>query len=266
MKTFLEFVESQKRLPCIDTIFGSHSLPKQVNETYIPEVKGARHMDHEQQIEKMKRSEADPIHGDNRPNTEHPELEAAKAYTNESTLINGYLKTKYKGEEDVKPHHFNIHSSDIAKLDDFVGSHETPRDIHVFSGVTKSPLKYFPDANPHEKFIGHLPHFTSTSTNFGQAKEFTSLDNDSHPPENLANANQGVYPGDKVGHVLKIEVPKGTKAVSMRDISKHPNEDEILLHRGHNLEIHPHPTFDPGSNVFVWHSKIVGHNPQEIPE
>jgi hypothetical protein len=267
MKTFLEFVESQKRLPCIDTIFGSHAIQKSVQEAFIPEVKGARHLDHVQQIEPISKQAGDVIHSKNSPDAFHPEVNRAKSYTSESTLMNGFLKTHYKNpEEGVRPHHFNIEPHHLAEMDSFMEAHRTPEDMHLFTGVTKSPLDYHGPERTDKPFIGHLPHYTSTSTNYKEALSFASPREDVRKPENLANANQGAYPdeGKQQKHVLKISVPKGTHAVSLRPISQHPSEDEILLHRGHNLEIHPHPTFDPENNAFVWHAKIAGHNPETV--
>lgn len=268
MKTFLEFVESLNRLPCIETTFGSHSIKKPLQEAFIPSIKGARNMDHREQIEIHPETTQNDIHNLNYPDKGHEEIKRAHSYTRDSTMMNDFLKTHYKHpEEDARPHEFGTAGHELAEMDSFINSHVAPRDFHVFSGVTKSPVDYHNPQDHDKPFLGHLPHYTSTSTNYHEALSFASPFVSSRPPENLANSNQGAFPSsDRVKHVLKISVPKGTKAVSMRPISEHPTEDEILLHRGHNIEIHPHPTFDPEHNAYVWHSKIVSHTPESVYE
>jgi hypothetical protein len=50
-------------------------------------------------------------------------------------------------------------------------------------------------------------------------------------------------------------------------ISNHPKEKEVLLQRGHDLEIHHEPTIvnhPKYGTIYVWHAKIVGHNPTKL--
>lgn len=264
MISFLEFIEHQRKLPIIETVFGSDSI----SESNIPEVRGSRHFTTHQQIEPHSNDEADSIHEQNKyQEGDREENKHVASYTNESTMLNGFLKEHYcDPSKSVRPRDWGFHQSHLAYLDDALNRHQTGSDFHVYAGVAKSPLEYFKNSNANGKFVGHLPHYTSTSTSYNEAKHFAN--NSKSQPENIANANEGVYPEEngEYKNVLKIHVPKGTNAMSMRDISKHPEEDEVLLHRGHNIEVHPHPTFDEANKTFVWHSKIVGHDPERVYE
>ena len=66
---------------------------------------------------------------------------------------------------------------------------------------------------------------------------------------------------------MRIDVPKGTQAGSMSGNTYYPKEKEVLLQRGHDLEIHHKPTIinHPKHGIVnVWHAKIVGHNPKPL--
>jgi hypothetical protein len=68
-------------------------------------------------------------------------------------------------------------------------------------------------------------------------------------------------------HVLKIHLPKGTQAGSIKHLSNYKKENEVLLNRGHDLEIHHEPTVidhPKKGKVHIWHAKVVDHNPQKL--
>lgn len=72
------------------------------------------------------------------------------------------------------------------------------------------------------------------------------------------------YPDSgEVRHIIKIHVPKGTNAMSLKEHSFVPEEKEVLLHRGHNLEIHHKPE-KLDKDTYLWHAKITGHKVNDL--
>jgi hypothetical protein len=63
-----------------------------------------------------------------------------------------------------------------------------------------------------------------------------------------------------------IELPIGTPAVSLKKISSHDYENEILLPRGIDIEVQPTPEIVEkyGGKIYVWKAKALGHSPIEI--
>lgn len=137
-------------------------------------------------------------------------------------------------------------------------------DTHVYTGLKDSPAKHFTGEGSAKV---HLPAYTSTSTQYRIAKNFTSGKPiskehlEKHSPINSdykKNTKRST-----ADHVLKIHLPKGTKAGSVKHFATFEKENEILLHRGHNIEIHPHPTIDK-DGTHVWHARIISHTPDKV--
>lgn len=52
------------------------------------------------------------------------------------------------------------------------------------------------------------------------------------------------------------------KAGSIKNQSHYEVEFHFLLHRGHNIEIHPHPSVDD-QGTHIWHAHIISHTPHD---
>lgn len=152
------------------------------------------------------------------------ELNSIKEYTDHSYTIN---RDSLHNKEN--PHH--VH------LDSWLNDASTKENTVLYHGLRKPPVI----AND-ESHIGkfHNKMYLSTSSNFKAASRFAKR----------------VKAGDSIQkHILKLYVPKNSKAASIREHSTSPDEHEILLHRNHTLEIHPEPTIQDGHTV--WHTKVL---------
>ena len=194
--------------------------------------------------------------------------------------INDALHRHYRNQKHSKKTY-----ADIARIDRVLKQYPLKENIKVYSGIPESPgriwLKY--KANPGQPVRVHLPAYTSTTTNFkisfmGFAKlDYTQLDQ--HVPRNGMEAIPPFFigplhsdPKTKVYtgyHILHITVPAGYSALSMNNISvQEDTEKEILLPRGLDIEIDPHPYVKPSGEkvppAVIWFAKVVGHNPVVI--
>jgi hypothetical protein len=60
-----------------------------------------------------------------------------------------------------------------------------------------------------------------------------------------------------------MTLPAGLPAASVKKISEFPEENEILLPRGIDIEINPSPTVLRDGD-YVWHAKVLSHSPVQI--
>lgn len=186
-------------------------------------------------------------------------------YTNSSESINKHLLgdaapphlQKVEIEPGLVPH-LNNQVDQISKL---ISHHQTPEDLHVYSGVGYSPADYH-DKNSSGPIKVHLPAFTSTSIHPLSSLEFV-------------HGTGITKEGQPAGHVIKIHVPEGSHGMYTSPISEYPNEKELLLHRNAKLHIDPTPTKmtwgrwarPPGKEdgdleiiphtLHIWHAKLV---------
>ena len=241
MKSFKAFVKSKEQtVPVLVTVFGKHSQKRQekLKESLAVEKEiGA----HPEEIEHK-------IHDFNAVETSN----AVRKYSMSSSEMNGVLHTLH-GSTD-KPVHGNMinnHKKHIKALDDVLNNSKIHADTHVYTGLTHSPLIHFAKMNPKkgEGIVIHHPAYMSTSTSYESAKFFAGRPSEKNRP------------GEK--HVLKLHLPQGTRGGSIKHLSSFPDENEILLHRGHNIHIHPTPTID-SDGTHVWHARVVSHTPQHI--
>ena len=162
--------------------------------------------------------------------------------------INGSLWYSYlHGHEvpsDVKLHADNIKSVLLpeTKVDD----------LKLYTGVKVSPVTTagveWNSTRPVK--ILHLPAFTSTSTNFDVATQFTEPDTESVHHE---SDHHGVIESGAT-HVLQLNFPERIHhAASMMDHGV-GHEEEVLLGPNHSFELHPRPTKIDGPNgtVYIW--------------
>lgn len=277
MKSFKEYRdEKNSKNPSEQAYFGTHSRPKgeipseqasfgsHSNKTRISE---------DAELEK-KRDEIDSVlagHGRTKEQTDHihenvapirnddfnlDQRDAVDEYTDESGDLNNALHRHHQGKLKKSPHF-----AAASTIDSVLNNHKTTEDTHVFTGIKFSPAKHFrktKDGVPTTTKVD-FPAFTSTSTSLSSAREFSS--GLSTPNDK----NHGVE-HDRFGearHVLKINVPKGTNAMSLKKVSYIPHENEVLLHRGHTLEIHHQPQ-DIGDNTYLWNAHVVGHKLNDL--
>jgi 8-oxo-dGTP pyrophosphatase MutT (NUDIX family) len=197
-----------------------------------------------------------------------------------SARINDALHRHYRNQN-----HPTTQYANIERIDNILKQYPLKENLKVYSGIPESPgriwLKYKADTKRPVRV--HLPAFTSTSTDFkisfmGFAKlDYTRLDQ--HVPRNgmetippffikplHSDSKTKVYTGY---NILHITVPAGFPALSMNNISSQgPDEKEILLPRGLDIEIDPHPYIKPSGDkvppAVIWFAKVIGHNPVVI--
>ena len=239
--------------PTMETSFGSHSLPnkKKVDEATVKKPK--LHEEPEPTIvehEAMHSAAAMP-----KEKLSPNEGEAINDYTDESRGLNGTLHKHAKGFDINTPSNTS-NKKTIGSLDNALRRQSTSSDMTLYTGLKSSPSKYFKDRKSKAPVTVHLPAFTSTSTSPKTAQGFAEGTSD------LRDEDHGIEDGGG-SHFLKIHAPKGTKAGSVKAHSFVPEENEILLHRGHDIEIHHTPT-KMANDMYMWHGTIKSHSPQDI--
>lgn len=193
-------------------------------------------------------------------------------YSETSYLLNNFLHEAHRGAE-TKNNQF--HRKIVNDLDKELDRARLSKDTHVYTGLPQGPHELFKahGVEPGKNIKVHLPAYTSTSTRYISAKRFAAnkssrsskfgkyipVNHEVHKPLNkLDDPNK-----DNGKHILKIHLPKGTKAGSIKSQSRHDHENEVLLHRGHELEIHHRPTVEP-DGTHIWHARVIKHNPEQI--
>lgn len=141
--------------------------------------------------------------------------------------INKTLLGRELTDADKPDPNFNVNEN-ISVLDDVMSKTAFPEDAVVYSGLGNSATQFIDSVCPHKKC--------------GSGSEF---DIKSFVSTTLDERTSNVFHGGK-NTLLKIKVPKGSKALSLEDISGFPTEKEILLNRG--------------SKFRVVESKMVGYN------
>ena len=205
------------------------------------------------------------------------------SYTGEgessSENLNEFLKAKGEGKKtNLKT--WNGKKPEEAAKNISNGLKATTQDKDLYTGMGFNPSKIWEShrADVSKPVTIHSHAFISTShlpqstASFSADREGDGHDYTKHP---LRNKNSvGAKFKGPINHILKISVPKGTKASRISHLSDFPEENETLLDRGHKIEIHPHPEakiITLGKfrgyhklKTFVWHAKIVGHDPQNL--
>jgi hypothetical protein len=217
-------VEAKEEMPTLETIFGrKHNEPRTKLHESIKEPS------HVKQLSVHSQSEENKIHKNNRKDISRDEHLALHKYS--STGFYRINRSLYSRE--------GKHLNDVKHIDSALDKHKVTKQFHTFTGLKVNPSHGFKDEASKETTTFHHPSYISTSTNFHEAKSFAKRDK------------------NHIKHVLKLHVPEGAHAASIKHISKHQSEDEVLLHRGHHIEIHHKPTLQP-DGTHIWHGRIVG--------
>jgi hypothetical protein len=185
-------------------------------------------------------------------------------YTLDSQEANTLLHGLHSGDESkVEPNKHRLHH--IRKLDKDFGNASTTKDLTVYTGLRRSPFHHFDGGE--SSVVVHHPAFLSTSTSHEPTQEFSKILAERPTDEQMKH--HGVdNPEFHSQHFLKIHAPKGSAGISLQDISEHPNENEILFHRGHDIKIHSKPTVfrsNAGLTQYVWNAELHNHNPSIVP-
>ena len=265
MKTFKEYrKEKTNKIPHMETVMGSHSVPKDLNKIpHMETVMGSHSVPKDDSEHKVNEAFVDEDEYHNRVHNGHAvvnyditkqHVKAIRDYTDDSMVLNRNLRLYERG--DGTNHNVYNHTQHIERLDDLLNKHKTKEDFHVFTGVKVSPARDFVNHKKSQEV--KLPSYTSTSTSIDVASSFA------HDAPHYKDELHGIdNPDDETRHVLKIHVPKGSHAVSVRKHSFLPGEHEVLLHRGHHLMIDPKPSRHD-HRTFVWNAKIIKHDPKPI--
>lgn len=155
----------------------------------------------------------------------------------------------------------------IRGMDRKLDTAKIPKAIYVFTGVPESPSnlwkKHKVDTSKPIQCI--LPAYTSCSTAFSLARGWSvsdKFDYKNHPARNSDAPSKLEMHGEMFKQVLKIYLPKGAEAGSVKSQSEYPNENEIILHRDSLIEIDPKPTITKDYAV-VWHCICRGRFPHK---
>lgn len=170
----------------------------------------------------------------------------------------------------------DVDQKDVAKikrhLKQAITNHVVQRPITVWSGIS-----FTPEYNAARGEEIHLPAFTSTSLKRSVAGGFaTYLDHSEHiyhkdTKEKIpfsefheARRNHNEQQMIQYYHLLKIHVPRYSHALYMRSVSPHPIEEEVLLHPGCRLHVHPEPGVDHKSHIVIWKSILTHDGIKEV--
>jgi hypothetical protein len=213
-------------------------------------------------IAKGKRKNLVPLDYDDEP--EWGDQEYAQDYTGGSYDINDYLHRQYRKQ--AKPKELKEFLKKIQALDRLLANHKLPQQIVVYTGLKQSPSEAWETygADVSKPIRLHLPAYTSTTTQLRTAlqrveDEVVQVPRARHKPRN----KDAPKDDDWGSQVLMISLPAGTPAASVRKVSEYPDENEILLPRGMDIEINPRPTVLKGGD-YVWHAQALGHSPVQI--
>lgn len=142
-------------------------------------------------------------------------------YTQGSGLINRglYHASTVEGvSHDNMPEKLAHHN--IGKIDAAVNHHTLKHDLTVFSGVTS---RVPADAAKHPDRLLHHPGYVSSSLSAHTAAGFTKIDNEGNH------------------HILRIHLKAGHKMLPILKRSDYPNEQEVVLPRGHTFKLADKP-------------------------
>jgi len=244
--------------PSIETTLGEATHPDLVK--YDKNFQKQLHRDLDVGQGKGKKIDID-YHSDEK---DWSDLTHIQDYTGGSVDTNDYLHRQYRNKAKVKE--LTTHQAKIQALDRILANHKLPQQIVVYTGLRQSPAEAWETygADVTKPIRLHLPAYTSTTTKLKVALihagegEIAQVSRARHKPRNKD------APADEWGtQILMMTLPAGLPAASVKKISEFPEENEILLPRGMDIEINPRPTVLKGGD-FVWHATVLSHSPVQI--
>lgn len=188
------------------------------------------------------------------------EHESLQRYSDDSKDINLSLINYHNGHSWRQSH-----NDYLSHLDKALEKTKTTKDTTLYSGIKWSPSTHLVNKPENATHVDiHLPAFTSTSSSLNQAVGFAEPQMPHRDDEKNDVMGHEALGSHRVRHVLRIHVPKGTHAMSMLKHTFAPIEKEVLLHRGHEIQmsVKPQRHFDRnGDPVNIWDAHITGHYP-----
>lgn len=177
---------------------------------------------------------------------QHEDLDHLNIYTRASRSLNKALVENHKNN---KPDLIDNENMETRKqgLDRLLSEHPSAHDFTTFSGLGYDPRKKMNENN--DLFS---PSYISSSIDpnvaYGFSKEINKLTGEKNDSD-IVNHNIEQ-------HILKVNVPKGSKMGAYVDgVAHFPGEGEFLHKRGQTYNIDPTPeirTAINGSKVYVW--------------
>ena len=261
MTHFGSHAKEQSPLPTLKTVFGTHS-----------KIETNRDLDESSKIPKTAKDQIGNDNHDIHKTDPLSKSDVVAGYSESSHHLNDFLHKSHHG---TKTKYSQYNRKTVNDLDKELDRARLSKDTHVYTGLPQGPHELFKahKVEPGENIKVHLPAYTSSSTSYRIAKKFaTGMSERSHKFGKYIPVNHKVHEplnkldepiNDNGKHVLKIHLPKGTKAGSIRSQSSYKHENEVLLHRGHELEIHHRPTVEP-DGTHIWHARVIKHNPKQI--
>ena len=244
-----------EKLPALETSFGSHSISKEKCKLH-EEYKNPKILEQEPSDSQQEEVHTDTFQA-KKDKLSSSELDALKNYTDDSTRINRMHRAIHD-DNDVSDPRYDSLKTQSTYIDSAMSRHKSNKDTILYTGIGESPAKHFKKVNgelPHRVTVT-LPAYTSTSTSPNVAHEFAK------ETAHVNDLRHGITdPTSR--HILKIHAPAGTHGMSAKEFTWVPSENEVILHRGHNIEIHKTP-MHMGGNNYMWHAKIVGHELSDI--
>lgn len=177
-----------------------------------------------------------------------------------SVDINQVLWNHHLSESPI-PNHILRH---IKSIDSHMKD-RTEGNFRLYSGLPRSPahISAIEWNSTRPKKLIHVPSYISTTTDMDTAIHFTREDSDTKHHE--SDHHGIILPNAR--HIIELNFLGHIKnAASMKDHSG-ANEDEILLGRDHQFELHPRPTLIKNSGysdpIYVWKADSFGAQKQK---
>lgn len=129
--------------------------------------------------------------------------------------------------------------------------------LPLYTGVYESPAKTagmeWNSSRP--KKLIDLPRYTSTSTDMGTAIAFAQRDSKTEHHE--SDHHGVILPNAR--HIIQLNLHPDVahSIVSAKSFSSIPSEQEVILGRGYQFELHPRPTLVNSKSqqpVYIWHA------------
>ena len=168
--------------------------------------------------------------------------------------INQTLRDSYANGTDV-PNDVRMHTDNIKSI---LHPEKAVNNLSLFTGVKESPATTagFEWNSTRPIKILHLPAFTSSTTSFDIAADFTKPDETSphHESDHHGEIEKGAT------HILHLHFPNKIRLAA--SVAGHGigHEEEVLLGPNHRFELHPRPTKVDGpiGPIYVWKATSIG--------